>query len=322
VSWDPRGWEFRGLHLHQQPQDAGLMATQRSMLFGLEEAQGYDSVQPLGYWEFVRAVNARAIKYNASYLSALPRPAADLLDVGFVVAPADSPPARVGSVPAAREGPWGLFRVRRAPSRASLVTRWHVVRSPKEQLASVTRRGFDPERSVVLRRRPAFSRSSGSAGTASYQQEGPQAARVLVRARRPAILLIRNAYDPGWHATVDGRPARVMAADFFLQGVPVPPGRHVVRLGYDDPAVGEGAVGSALSLGVLLASAAVAALRRRAAGTARHPRVAESASDGERTGREAAAAGEHAETTARRGGGVLRRGGLRPGGGGGGEDAG
>src|SRR2546429_5959802 len=85
--------QFRGLHLNQQPQDAGLMATQRSMVFGLEEAQGYDSVQLLRYWEFVRAENTRAIKYNASYFSALPRQAIDLLDIGFVVAPAGSPPA-------------------------------------------------------------------------------------------------------------------------------------------------------------------------------------------------------------------------------------
>ena len=321
VSWDPSGWQFRGLHLNQQPQDAGLMATQRSMVFGLEEAQGYDSVQLLRYWEFVRAENTRAIKYNASYFSALPRQAIDLLDIGFVVAPAGSPPAGVAPAPVAREGTWGLFRVRTEPSRVGLVTAWRVVRSPRAQLSQVTRPSFDPTRSIVLRRGPAFASAAGSAGTASYREEGPQAARVVVRASRPGILLIRNVCDPGWHATVDGRSTPVMAADFFLQGVQVPAGRHVVQLRYDDPAVGHGLLGSALSLMALLAAAAAAGLRRHGAGTARQPRVAESALDGERSGREAAAAGTHAGTAPRRGGGVLGRGRLGPGGRGGREDA-
>jgi hypothetical protein len=79
----------------------------------------------------------------------------------------------------------------------------------------------------------------------------------MVDAPGPAVVLVRNLFDPNWHATVDGRPARVLPTDFVDQGVPVPPGHHTVVLTYDDPWVGYGAAGSALSIVLLLGLALV-----------------------------------------------------------------
>jgi uncharacterized membrane protein YfhO len=62
------------------------------------------------------------------------------------------------------------------------------------------------------------------------------------------VLIVRNAYDSNWRATVDGRQVRVFPANYLIQGVRVPAGRHTVVLSYDDPAVGYGLLGSALSL--------------------------------------------------------------------------
>ena len=86
---------------------------------------------------------------------------------------------------------------------------------------------------------------------------------VLVDARSPAVLLIRNAFGPGWQATVDGRPAALPPADFVDQGVAVPAGRHVVRLVYRDPTIGIGAIGTGGSLVLIFGVAGIAAQRRR-----------------------------------------------------------
>jgi hypothetical protein len=73
---------------------------------------------------------------------------------------------------------------------------------------------------------------------------------------------------------VDGRPAPVLRADAFLQGVPVPAGQHEVRLVYREPAIGYGIWASALVWAVLggIAVAAIVAARRRDA-TRRSPRL-------------------------------------------------
>jgi uncharacterized membrane protein YfhO len=85
------------------------------------------------------------------------------------------------------------------------------------------------------------------------------------------VVLVRNAYDPGWHATVDGHPVAVLAADYVDQGVPVPTGSHTIVLSYDDPAVGYGLVGTALSLVALLGSAAFLRARRKSRTGPNHP---------------------------------------------------
>ena len=56
---------------------------------------------------------------------------------------------------------------------------------------------------------------------------------VDVRADRPARLQIRETFDPGWAATVDGQAAEVEADRETFLAVQVPAGRHHVRLIYD-----------------------------------------------------------------------------------------
>ncbi len=49
---------------------------------------------------------------------------------------------------------------------------------------------------------------------------------------RTAVLVLSATYDPGWKATVDGRPVRTEMVSPALVGVQVPPGRHRVELTY------------------------------------------------------------------------------------------
>ena len=46
----------------------------------------------------------------------------------------------------------------------------------------------------------------------------------------PALLVISQAWYPGWRAYVDGQPAPLLRADYAIKAVPVPAGHHVVQL--------------------------------------------------------------------------------------------
>ena len=59
-----------------------------------------------------------------------------------------------------------------------------------------------------------------------------QSASATLFARRRAVVLFKVAYDPGWHATVDGRPTATLMLAPALLGVRVSPGRHVVVFTY------------------------------------------------------------------------------------------
>ena len=149
---------------------------------------------------------------------------------------------------------------------------WALARSPDDALGKVLAPGFRVNGTVVLEEDPGFrSGPRREAAPAAFTWLGTQSARVLVRTGSPALVLIRNAYDPNWHATVDGQPAPVLAADDIDQGVPVPAGKHTIALSYDDPAVGYGLVGTALSLVALLGSAALPRARRKSRTGPNHP---------------------------------------------------
>jgi uncharacterized membrane protein YfhO len=94
---------------------------------------------------------------------------------------------------------------------------------------------------------------------------------LAVRASSEALVLVRTTFDPGWRATVDGRPAPVVPADFVDLGMAVPAGRHTIEVVYRDRAVAWGLAGS-LAFILALAGAAVA-LRRRSSGVLDQPTV-------------------------------------------------
>jgi hypothetical protein len=62
----------------------------------------------------------------------------------------------------------------------------------------------------------------------------------LVRSDRRSLLTVREAFAPGWRATVDGGGAAVVRTEGRHLGVGVGPGEHRVRLRYAPPSRGAG----------------------------------------------------------------------------------
>ena len=57
-------------------------------------------------------------------------------------------------------------------------------------------------------------------------------ARAVVRTSRRATVVLSASYDPGWHATVNGRAAPTVMVAPALVGVVVGPGIHTVTFSY------------------------------------------------------------------------------------------
>ena len=64
----------------------------------------------------------------------------------------------------------------------------------------------------------------------------------------PALLVISEAYYPGWAASVNGQPVSVLEADAYLMAIPVPAGNSTVELNYRPVMLLVGALISLLSL--------------------------------------------------------------------------
>ena len=68
--------------------------------------------------------------------------------------------------------------------------------------------------------------------------------------------MLSENYFPGWQATLDGRPVKILKANFTYRAVFVPPGIHAVDFEYRPDSFRAGVVASisciAFSLAVLL----------------------------------------------------------------------
>ena len=69
-------------------------------------------------------------------------------------------------------------------------------------------------------------------------------------APRPGLAVILDPFFPGWSATVDGVPAPVVRADYAFQAVPVPAGKHQLRMVYRSRLLPAGFAVAAVALGL------------------------------------------------------------------------
>ena len=103
--------------------------------------------------------------------------------------------------------------------------------------------------------------------------DGPSLQATVV-APRDGLAVILDPFYPGWTATVDGKPAPILRADFAFQAVPVPAGAHELRLTYRNRWV---TLGAAVSLGTLAVLAGALWLRSRRLRREASPAVASAA---------------------------------------------
>jgi hypothetical protein len=135
--------------------------------------------------------------------------------------------------------------------RAYLVTRAEVVPDWHQAIRRM-RDGHDFHATALVEREvPPLG--PGPAGTARIVAFAPEDIVAQTNGATSALLVLAEAWYPGWTATVDGRPAECLPANGWMRAVPVPPGAHEVRLRYRSRWLRTGGAVSILSLMVLAA---------------------------------------------------------------------
>lgn len=117
--------------------------------------------------------------------------------------------------------------------------------------------------------------SSGADATVSVVEDGTDSIEVQVDARGAGHLVVADALQTGWSATLDGEPVPLVAADHAGVAVAVPVGAHEIQLSYRAPGAGVGA-GTSIAAVVVLVGLLGTGLRRRPSVPARtHDQVGE-----------------------------------------------
>jgi Bacterial membrane protein YfhO len=96
-------------------------------------------------------------------------------------------------------------------------------------------------------------------GTATIRRFEPESLLIAVEARQTALLVLAEAWYPGWRAEVDGVATACVPANVWMRAVPVPPGRHQVRLCFHQDYLVAGLLVSLASFGLFLTVVAMSA---------------------------------------------------------------
>ena len=95
------------------------------------------------------------------------------------------------------------------------------------------------------------SRTGVSPGeSVTITRSEPQHVELAAELKRPGLVILADAYDPGWSLTIDGAPAPIFRTNRLMRGAAVKAGRHTLAYTYNPASF---RIGAGLSIVGLLA---------------------------------------------------------------------
>jgi hypothetical protein len=245
------------------------------MTYGIEGAGGYESFTIWRYTNFLYTVdNGQPYPFPklkqdlaAGDLKRFDTPLVDLLNVRWYIGMSAPAPhwierfrPRPGAPPhAVHEAAWdpqlGVWENPHVLPRAFVVHHATVLADDDAQARALVH--LDPRADVILDAAPSPA-PSGS-GLTPARVTALERKRVVVEADAPTpgVLVLSDAWYPGWRVTIDGAPAPLLRADYALRGVALPAGHHVVEFTFRSRPAQLGLALSAVGILGLLALAAI-----------------------------------------------------------------
>ena len=215
---DPQAARVLPWGLNQEEQNGGIP-------FGIRSIFGYDPLTLQRYEEFITSrPDPRARTY-------------DLLNGGYLVttspqeyAPEDPDSPRL----LVEESSVYVYERPNALPQAWVVPHTEVA-DDASMLARIHDPAFDPRTTALVDSPLACEGAAeGEPGQVEILRDGGN--RIEAQVQGGGGLLVFSEVDyPGWRATVDGNPARLVRADYLLRALCVPAGEHQVVLVYSPP---------------------------------------------------------------------------------------
>ena len=144
-----------------------------------------------------------------------------------------------------------------AKPRAYLSLKPERTTTPADPTALHARPDFMSGEVDVIETATATVPGPAQGGLAVIERYDPENVRVRVETPQPAALILLDAYEKGWTATLDGgAELPILRANALVRAVVVPAGTHVVTFSYQTPLLKAGAwaslAGGLLCLGLIM----------------------------------------------------------------------
>jgi hypothetical protein len=252
---------FRVLALH------GGLPPNSNMMYGLSEVRGYSALETERYHRFLAATGdypQPVQHFRTLYFSNFESVLIDLLNVKYLISDRELQHSKLTLVwqDGAR-----VYENRSVLPRAFLVYRTQVLRNGGEADRALRDPNFDPSDVVLLEEEGvALSGPIDAAPMVRITDYQPEQVVVQTASKYDGVLVLADAWFPGWEASVDGVPAKILRADVLLRGVPISAGHHQVVFRYAPRSFRLGVVVSGLALVVAISLGLAGPLLRKRTG--------------------------------------------------------
>jgi hypothetical protein len=263
VTFDPAGLRMdRGLKafLEKDPDPFRLAVpilpdVNMGMLEGIENVGGYDAIVLRSYSELINfALKAPLDQPNMIMGISTVSPIFDLLNVKYYALPSSKTIEHPELAPIYHNDRYNVYRNDRALPRSFIV---HTVRLIKEReaiLRAMANPAFNPALVAIVEKFPKGLPNDPALRSPLPRISEKSLNRVLIQAELSAagLLVLGDAYYPGWKAYVDGKETEIYRTNHVMRGVLVPEGNHVVDFRYEPLSFMAGALVSVTSLVLLV----------------------------------------------------------------------
>jgi hypothetical protein len=137
----------------------------------------------------------------------------------------------------------GIYRNLHASPRAQVFFNVRSATSENDAATTMARSGFDPRISAVVESSLSLPASTQPPIPARIDRYNDSQVEMTTTTDSPGVLVLADAYYPGWQAELDGKPTPIFPVDIAFRGVKVPAGVHTVTMEYRPTPVLLGALG-------------------------------------------------------------------------------
>jgi len=156
--------------------------------------------------------------------------------------------------PVFQTGVWQVYENRNALPRFFMTGKYLVAQNKDEVLSKIYDENTNLRDTLILETEPALQIDSESKGDVELLSYEPQKVAFKTKSSGNSLLFLSDNYYPEWKASIDGKEAKVLIADYSFRAVEVPEGEHEVSFYYYPEKFLLGLKISALGLFALLGS--------------------------------------------------------------------
>ncbi len=241
------------------------LAVSWSMVYGIEDVNGFNSLQPRRYTDYLFSPELEDVSYGYLVDERLLRPdnpVLSTLNVKYVLIPYWQQPVVGEHLRLVFENRYvRVYENTRVLPRAFFADSVRVESDPRVVLQTVTAPGYNSRDALIeTDALPPLPQPTGAARV-DIVQRSPNTIELRTTTADPRLLVLSEMDIPGWRALVDGVETPIYTTNYLFRGVVVPAGEHTISFVYGPRSV---LFGAGISAVALLAIVVLIMVRRNA----------------------------------------------------------